>query len=224
MKRFVMPEFNSAEALIDFYRELSLPKMKYKKGVIEIEHSDGEIETQSIIYDDFGPEPKINRQNYPRTRRAGIVRTFDESWIGALYNTSPIDMARQIGPELALIFKIDCDLARAKTGSLDPAIDEYAVEGAGRNRLRAARIAMEAEIREASRNESTDKTSRPKRRRRRSNVEDLRRRYGSDPTALEWIESHEAELNAADDAKGFVADVHRDAVLGNSYPLDGRDD
>jgi hypothetical protein len=105
--------------------------------------------------------------------------------------------------EWALCFKIDCDLARQKTGSIEDAIVHYIQDAVAANAIIERRQNLE-EI--AGR-------GRPK---KKSNFNDLKERYGDDPETLAWLRQNRQRLNRGK----FSHDDYLDSVFSHAISLE----
>ena len=202
-RKFVPPEFDSEGALRELYRELSLKDFRYVKSLIRIVHRDGGEEIRSVITTNGkGPDDAVLRQ-------------FDERWCGALYAANTSRELRHMGPEWALVFKIDCDRAMVRDGSIDRALATYVKDAALPQRLRALKRELEQEVRRSG---DEDAGPRSRRTKKRAVSDDLIRRYGHDKEASAWIEKNKHLL---DDSE-VTHDSYKDPVLRDAEPLSSK--
>ena len=186
----------SLSALQGVYEELSADAAPYHKAIARKGSSELTIITDGPLQ--------------PDSDKIEVLRRFEEETTGALY--APISSAAVANAAYtwSLRFKIDCDLALAKTGSIAPALKEYVGDA-----LPGGSISR----RVSSKKPKNDGDNKPDRRgaKRKKNSTDMLERYKNEPEALEWIREHASELDAD---TSFNHDESPDKMLHEATDLD----
>lgn len=215
------PSLSSTEALRQLYQELSAPESPYvkypnsrKKIAVTLTDEAGEETVRTHLgkpadYVEFSrpPSPAVEPAVFVDSAGRKHRHVLEETTYGTLYTPQISSQPQAMTTEWALAFKVDCDLARKKTGSIDAALAEYAAADS----MAPKNIAPEAG------EPSRGKGGRPK---KFTNADDLLVRYGKktesggdwdteDPTTA-WILENARELT--DDAS-FAYDGYRDPVM-----------
>jgi hypothetical protein len=209
----------SIDCLRELYKQLADLRRPYCKSRVRVVSRRDQYE-ETVFHED--PDVISIKKGYHQPLEVTPVEIVDsaghrhrltsiEYTVGSLY--APLasgNRRRGLGLEAALNFKIDCDLAKKKTGSIDDAFADYADDVVDRNTpfFEAKRRRKKREQYRASKNgdpasngqrkpgpgEEDPNAGRP----RKTNTEDLVERYGNDPEAVAWVLAHSEALDAGD--------------------------
>lgn len=223
------PTFSSMEALRSLYEELSFNPVPYYKTLVRVRLPKKAYVERSVVHL-RSEHADLSVANWRGAVAVDKVRTFKEINAGALYVPATTGQTAELTPEMALIFKIDCDLARKKTGSIDPALAHYIADSAIRTgragnprKIQAEREKLER-ARDTRRERGMDVGGRP---RKYTNSQDLLARYGKkkkggwdlEDEVTAFILANAETLDASTD---FAYDEYRDPVMANR--IDGVED
>lgn len=150
----------------------------------------------------------------PEFNSEEALRNLYKELCVALYGGTPTATMRQVGTEWALVFKIDCDMAREKYGSIDYAFPHYLNPDNLSDRMKALKAKVEQSV--AARAAAPAAPERRQVRRRKPNSADMLKRYGKDPEAANWINANRAAL---DEDESFTRDAVGDMVIHHARPL-----
>lgn len=177
----VPPNISSLDLLKSLYSELAAPFIPYFVTILKISWRDGSPDTEEAITHgpDGVPESALDRSNYRGSKSITEDRSFVEETCGSLYAPVSALGYRSFDYSWALAFKIDCDLARKKTGSIEDAMAEYISDIAADDKIIKRRMVL----REASAAGRPGKT----------NTQDLEERYLQKMTNLSPKERKEIE-------------------------------
>lgn len=208
VKRF--PETSSIEELRNIYQKLSAPKRTYYKTLIRVHLRRG-----SYLAWVIHTEP--NNVNLTTKGYRNAVRVVPEYLTDAAGNQIPIRLSSTTegslyGPlsslsmgmdyESALCFKIDCDLARTKTGNIEDALVHY-IQESGVTELIAQKKKKLVYKSKPGPN-------------KKSNSSDLLDRYGRDEETARWIKNNSEKL----DEGNFSHENYKDRIFANSVSIE----
>lgn len=122
-----LPPVSSMDLLRSLYQELAAPFVPYFTTILKIAWRDGSPDTEEAIthQDKQIPERALDKQNYSGASNVTPDRQFAEETCGSLYAPVSALGYRSFNYEWALLFKIDCDLARKKTGDIMDGASHY---------------------------------------------------------------------------------------------------
>lgn len=114
----VPPNITALDVLRALYQELSAPFVPYFITMLRIAWRDGSPDTEIAVTHDYEGVPKaaLDKANYRGAKSVTEDRHFVEETCGSLYAPVSTLGYRSFDYSWALAFKIDCDLAREKTG------------------------------------------------------------------------------------------------------------
>lgn len=173
-----LPIFKTYAELRRLYKELSAePRPLYKYPDASVRVAGGHVRRTRIRQTDerLGFQPRIYRDSSGRAHE----HVFVEWTYGSLYTPQLSSGIGSLTTEWALCFKIDCDLARQKTGSIESAFAHYVSDAV------AARDASVADAREAL-NAIAEARVGAGGRPRKTNADDLLDRYGRKTPDGSW--------------------------------------
>ena len=216
------PSFKNLRMAVDFYNEISAPVKVVYKTVVRVfpANAKNSHAFEAVAIHDDPDNLRLSQFERANPRRVDKVffvdhrgeqhlRQHKEFTVGTLYAPqSGHNGPNQVSLEWALIFKIDGDLARRKTGHVEDGLIHYIVDlnPVHNKTIERAR----KKLSELSEQKSFE--GRPP----KSNSQDLTERYGrDDPEVLDWIKRNSAELDNAD----FSHDNYTDMVLRHAVPL-----
>jgi hypothetical protein len=122
------PSFATLDELRQLYEELSAKHCPYYKSLVRVKLSKKSFVTRTIVHS--GPHADLDPKSHRGAVAVEVVSRHGEYTIGTLYTPQVSSCPRKMSPEWAVIFKIDCDLSRKKTGDIGPALAHY-VSAAG---------------------------------------------------------------------------------------------
>lgn len=192
MKNKTLPDFNSIDALKAIYSELSAPVQSYYKSLIRVILKTGSYIT-SFVHTDKN-NIKLSPKGWHGAKDVQLIQSFEEFTCGSLY--APVSMLgyRQLDYEWALLLKIDCDLARKKTGDIADGISHYISDIVAGDKIIRQRAVLE---------DLAKKRGRPK---KKTNSQDIRERYITSKTSKEdideiesWLAEHGDEIDGCTD-------------------------
>jgi hypothetical protein len=117
------PAFSSMEELRTIYDELSSKPCPYYKSVVRIKLSKRSFVTRTIIHS--GAHADLKPESHRGAVGVELIGRHTEMTTGLLYLPQVSSQNIKMSTEWLLIFKIDCDLSRKKTGSVDSALAHY---------------------------------------------------------------------------------------------------
>jgi UDP-2,3-diacylglucosamine pyrophosphatase LpxH len=206
-----LPDYNSIEQLKQIYNKLAAPVRTHYKTMVRVYLRHGNYDV-SVVHDDEN-HVGLKKKNY---RNAVSVKPimikdgdgqkplkFQYTTAGSLYAPQSSLSYSGMSYPWALCFKIDCDLARKKTGDIEDAIihyvSDFSIPDIKRKKLDALK----------------SKAGRP----RKSNYRDLKDRYGNDPEVNKWLRENRKALNRGN----FSYDDYRNQVEQNSVSISAID-
>jgi hypothetical protein len=131
-----VPNITSLDLLRSLYSELSAPFVPYFTTIIRIVWRDGSPDTEeSVVHNGIIPASKLDRTNYRGAKSVTPVRDFVEETCGSLYAPVSALGYRSFDYGWALAFKLDCDLARKKTGDPMDGAAEYISDIAANDKI-----------------------------------------------------------------------------------------
>lgn len=216
----VLPNITSLSLLKSLYQELSAPFQNYYKTILVVSWRDGSPDTEEIvIHGKDGVSPKLlERSYYHGAKSVKIDRTFIEQTAGSLYVPVSALGYRSLDYPWALSFKIDCDIARAKTGSTEDAMVHYVGDVAADDKIIKRRIILKEK----------SLAGRPA----KTNTQDLEERYLGRMKNLtvaerkeikEFIKKNKKALNSSDDSfrhEGYEPKTQKYSVSISAGPDD----
>lgn len=202
-KSKVLPPISSVDILKSAYSELSASRQPYLKSVIIKDNTEDQIET----YTDENHRIKKHKE----LRRSQKVRDFEEFTCGSLYAPVSTLGYKSFDYEWALCFKVDCDLAREKTGSIEDAMVHYISDLASNSKIIKRRSVL---------------NSYRGGRIRKTNSEDINERYLKRMKRLtpdekkeikEWLKKNKEILDASQDS--FQHEDYKSSVSAFSVSI-----
>lgn len=198
-----LPTFTSLDLLRALYTELSAQVRPYWKTIVRVTLKKGGSYEESVVHTSANHN-KLDRKGHRGARNVEAIRTFEETTSGSLYAPVSALGYRQMDYEWALNFKIDCDLARQKSGDIADGAAHYIADIAADTHIIKRRQALE-EFKPRGRPPT------------KLNSKDMEERYskllkGSDKEeALAWIAQNKDRLD--DTENDFVCDTRDDVAL-----------
>ena len=212
---------NKMEELRNLYEEISMKPAPYYKSYIRVKYPRKDFRDYMIVHLNKDHQD-LKLSNYKDAVSIERTHTFVEMNMGTLYTCPTSTAEREMNMEWLLIFKIDCDLSKKKTGSIDSALAHYVSDALlkssptySTNRLLETRAKLEKNIVDPyADGEKKNLGGRP---RKFSNSEDLLEKYGTkigdnwDMTDVvtSWIFENKTVLDASTD---FFYDDYRSPV------------
>lgn len=210
-------EFTGLDILKALYSELSAPVLPYYKTLVRVHLAKGGSYEDTVVHTSEN-HAKLVSKGHRGARNVQELRRFTEYTCGSLY--APVSNLgyRQMDYETALNFKIDCDLARKKTGDITDGAVHYIAKLVSGDGIMARRETL---VKYSAR-------SRPP---AKSNSQDLEERYGNDKSLstkdkddlMAWIEVNREALDDPNNEfkhEAFLEKVLRSAVSISAGPDD----
>lgn len=215
---------NRIEELRNLYEELSMKPTPYYKSYIRVRYPKKDFHDHMIVHLHKDHE-ELKVSNYRDAIGIDRTHTFVEINVGTLYTCPTSTADREMNMEWSLIFKIDCDLAKKKTGSIDSALAHYVSDSLiktspaySTNKLLESRAKLEKNLvgpyAETEEGVKKNPGGRP---RKFSNSEDLLFKYGTkidgqwdtEDLVTAWIIENKETLDASTE---FFYDDYRSPV------------
>lgn len=111
------------EELRTIYEELSAKPCPYYKSVVRIKLSKRSFVTRTVVHS--GSHADLKPESHRGAVAVELISRHVEVTNGLLYLPHISSQSCKMSTEWLLIFKIDCDLSRKKTGSVDSALAHY---------------------------------------------------------------------------------------------------
>lgn len=183
---------NKMEELRNLYEELSLKPVPYYKSYIRVRYPKKAFQDHMVVHL-HEQHQELNTNHYKDAIGIDRIHRFVEFNVGTLYTCPTSTADREMNMEWSLIFKIDCDLAKKKTGSIDAALAHYVSDSLlktsplySTNRLLESRAKLEKNLVDPY--EEMEKKNLGGRPRKYTNTEDLLEKYGTKIDGV-WDES-----------------------------------
>lgn len=210
-------EFTGLGILKALYSELSAEIRPYYKTLVRVHLRSGGSYEDTVVHTSE-KHAKLGSKGHRGAKNVQELRRFTEYTCGSLYVPLSSLGYRQMDYETALNFKIDCDLARKKTGRIADGAMHYLsgiVAGEGIMAKRETLGKYKAKSRPPT----------------RSNSKDLLERYTNDPNLstkdkdeiLAWIEVNKEALDDSNNEfkhEAFLEKVLRSSVSISAGPDD----
>lgn len=230
----MIPASSSIEELRTLYEELSAKREPYYKTLIRIWYPKKEFVEETVVHS-RKEHVDLSPKNHPGCIRVECISSTTEWTMGGLYCAGVSTQRGVISSEWALIFKIDCDLARQKTGSIDAALVHYINKQTAEEdtpvseRIRRDREKLERVRRAREMAARASKEWRGGRYKETTNSVDLLQRYGrksldgkydTSDAATAWILANAKTL---DEDESFTYDKYRSSVDAHKHPRPPQD-
>lgn len=113
-----LPPFNNLDLLRSIYQEISAPRLPYFKTIILKSYKGSPTPQEETVVHTDPDHIALTKAGHRNVSKVVVSRQFVEETIGSLYAPASVLGYRNLDYENALNFKIDCDLARQKTGDI----------------------------------------------------------------------------------------------------------
>lgn len=210
-----LPTITSLDMLKAFYSELSAARRAYYKTLVRVVLKSGGSYEDAVVHTEER-HTRLEKKGHKGAKSVDTIRAFIEFTAGTLYVPMSALGYKQMDYEWALNFKIDCDLARAKTGDISDGAVHYISDIAAGDHIIKRREVLSA---------MAPRGRPPK----KSNYTDIKERYlrlkNTSQEEKKEIEAWlEVNREALDDPQGsFHHEAYTDKVLARSASISSGD-